>query len=289
MTPGVALRLGRVSNLPTVWTNVAAALALAGAPVFQWPTLALIAAMSCFYVGGMYLNDACDSAVDARERPERPIPSGQVARGTVLAVGVGALALGVVLLAATAQAVGNSPLAAAGMGVALAAVIGLYDMWHKGNPLSPVLMGLNRMLVYGAAAVAAVGGWPGPAAGVGALLLCYVIGLTYAAKQEHLARLGSVWPLAFLAAPFVVIALELPAAGPSAWITAAIFLAWVVQAVRLLLRPTPSVGEAVVSLIAGICLFDATWLALAGVPSGTALALLAFFLTLGLQRHVPGT
>ena len=31
-----------------------------------------------FYIGGMYLNDAFDRDIDARERPERPIPSGHV-------------------------------------------------------------------------------------------------------------------------------------------------------------------------------------------------------------------
>lgn len=289
MTPGVALRLGRVSNLPTVWTNVLAALALAGAPLFEAATLALVVAMSCFYVGGMYLNDGFDSAIDARERPDRPIPSGQVKRRTVMAIGFTALALGVALVAGTAAWLGTSPGLGALTGLGLAGAIVLYDLWHKDNPISPVLMGLNRMLVYGAAAVAATGAWPTQALWVAALLLCYVIGLTYAAKQEHLARIGSVWPLAFLAAPFVVLAVQLPDADTNAVFTAAIFLAWVGYAVSLLLRPEPEVPQAVVSLIAGICLFDATWLALVDAPGASALAFAAFFLTLALQRFVPGT
>ena len=83
MKLGVWLRLGRVSNLPTVWSNVLAALALsgglsqaAGIPALHVALLA--AAFSLFYVGGMYLNDAFDRHIDARERPQRPIPSGQV-------------------------------------------------------------------------------------------------------------------------------------------------------------------------------------------------------------------
>src|SRR5262249_61425170 len=74
-------RLGRVSNLPTVWTNVLAATVLAGAEWGNLRTAVGLLAMSLFYVGGMYLNDYFDRAMDARERPTRPIPAGGVAGG----------------------------------------------------------------------------------------------------------------------------------------------------------------------------------------------------------------
>ncbi len=76
VTLRIALRLGRVSNLPTVWTNVAAAAVLAGVPLASLGVLALALACSLFYVGGMFLNDAFDREFDRRVRPERPIPSG---------------------------------------------------------------------------------------------------------------------------------------------------------------------------------------------------------------------
>lgn len=75
------------SNLPTVWTNVLAAVILAGADWRDWRVAIVLAAMSLFYVGGMYLNDFFDRAIDANERPERPIPSGAIAAGCVAAVG----------------------------------------------------------------------------------------------------------------------------------------------------------------------------------------------------------
>ena len=53
MSWGVALRLGRVSNLPTVWTNTLAGIALAGGSVVDRRTLSLIVALSLFYVAGM--------------------------------------------------------------------------------------------------------------------------------------------------------------------------------------------------------------------------------------------
>ena len=74
----VYLRLGRVSNLPTVWTNVLAGAALAGAAVGPGRLALPLVACSLFYPGGMYLNHAFDREIDARERPERPIPSGRI-------------------------------------------------------------------------------------------------------------------------------------------------------------------------------------------------------------------
>ena len=56
MNAAVLLRLGRVSNLPTVWTNLLAAVVLAGGAVSDGRILPLLAAMSLFYIGGMYLN-----------------------------------------------------------------------------------------------------------------------------------------------------------------------------------------------------------------------------------------
>src|SRR5688500_14958634 len=70
VSPKTLLRLGRVSNLPTVWTNVLAATVLAGGAPQSTRTAVVLIAMSLFYVGGMYLNDYFDREIDARERPE---------------------------------------------------------------------------------------------------------------------------------------------------------------------------------------------------------------------------
>jgi 4-hydroxybenzoate polyprenyltransferase len=121
------LRLGRISNLPTVWTNVLAGSAIAGGA--RPDVLVLIGtAMTALYVGGMYLNDFFDRAVDARNRPGRPIDAGEIKAATVSTIGFGLLALGVLLMIPFG-------FAAVACGVALAAAIVLYDLWHKGNPL----------------------------------------------------------------------------------------------------------------------------------------------------------
>ena len=69
------LILGRVSNLPTVWSNCLAGWWLAGAgSAGKLPLLLL--GISAQYIGGMYLNDAFDADFDRQRRAARPIPSG---------------------------------------------------------------------------------------------------------------------------------------------------------------------------------------------------------------------
>jgi len=147
MTWPVALRLGRVSNLPTVWTNVAAAAVLAAAPVGGAAVVAVALACSLFYVGGMFLNDAFDREFDARARPERPIPAGLVRAREVLAYGFGLLGGGILLAGLVARLVLGGAVPGLVAGTALATAILVYDAWHKANPAAPVLMGLCRVLV----------------------------------------------------------------------------------------------------------------------------------------------
>jgi hypothetical protein len=289
MTLATALRLGRVSNLPTVWTNVLVGVVLAGGALEPVRTGLLVVGLSLFYVGGMYLNDAFDAAVDARERPERPIPAGAAGRGAVFAAGFGMLALGEAVVAVVAWALrGGAGLPPVVAGLGLAAAIVWYDARHKQQPLAPVVMGLCRVLVYLTAGLAVGRGLP-PALLVGAaVLLLYLIGLTYVARHETVGRLGSLWPLACLAAPFVWGAARL-GAGPTAVAVWLVFLAWVGLALGRLLRPPRDVPGAVGRLIAGISLLDALLLAGHGHAAPALVAALAVPLTLALQRRVPGT
>ncbi len=283
------LLLGRVSNLPTVWTNTLAGATLAGAAVAPGRLILLALAFSLLYAGGMYLNDAFDRDIDRRERPERPIPSGRVRAGSVFAIGFALLAVGVLTVAAAALGPTGGGLGAVASGALLAGVITGYDAWHKANPLSPVVMGLCRVLVYLTAALA-VAGRIGPAVwGGAAVVLSYLIGLTYVAKQENLTEVRNLWPLAFLGAPFLYAWRSLLDAGAGAILYLAL-LGWVIFAVSLLVRPgRRDIRRAVVSLIAGISLLDALLIAGAGDPARAIWAVAGFGLTLALQRWVPGT
>jgi 4-hydroxybenzoate polyprenyltransferase len=280
----IYLQLGRVSNLPTVWTNVAAGVVLAGARPGVLVYAYTAAALSCFYVGGMFLNDAFDRAIDARERPERPIPSGAITAGEVFAIGFGLLAAGVALVAVRAP--GAAAILAA---VALAGLIVLYDLWHKQNPLSPLLMGGCRWLVYVTAALAVAGALSLSVVGGATTLFAYLIGLTYAAKQEQLARVESLWPLALLAAPLLLgwRALDGGIVQAAVWV---FLLATIIAAVRLLRGSARDrFPRAVAGMIAGIALVDALAIANAGAPTAAVACTLGWPATLVLQRWVRGT
>jgi len=290
--PLTALKLGRVSNLPTVWTNALAGAVLAGAGGFGAEFAVMLAAFSLFYVGGMFLNDAFDAEIDARERPARPIPAGEIGRGAVFAYGFALMALGVVLLAwigfAFEPRTGAWP--AVG-GLALAGTITFYDAYHKDNPLSPVVMGLCRVLIYVSAGLCYAAAFPAALALGSALMLCYLIGLTYVAKQENLATVENLWPLLFLAAPvafgaWCIVQREIVIVLPF-WL---LFTGWALVALWFLRRRSKGdIPRAVVSLIAGISLLDALLIAASGSVSLAVLALAGFGLTLGLQRYISGT
>lgn len=179
MTLRTALRLGRASNLPTVWTNAMAGSALAGGELRPAVVVPLALALSLFYVAGMYLNDAFDARWDMRHRRERPIPSGEVGARTVFAAGFGMLGLGLLLLGL----IGGSHAVLGGL--ALAGLIVLYDAIHKKTALAPVIMGACRAAAYVVAALVVVAPplpvrlWVGAA-----LLLLYIVVLSAIAKRE---------------------------------------------------------------------------------------------------------
>jgi hypothetical protein len=273
---GIYLRLGRVSNLPTVWTNVAAGAVLGGGAGELGRIVLLAAILSMFYVGGMFLNDAFDRHIDARERPERPIPAGLVSATEVFAIGFGLIVTAVILLAILD---GKAALA----GLALGGCIVLYDAWHKGNAVSPVIMGACRALVYVIAAIAVTGDLDRDVV-VGALALwSYLIGLTYIAKQENLSEVKNFWPVLFIAPAFVGLRAE-----PLSILLHLVFLGWTFATLPLLLRRQKGdIPKAVLRLIAGICLLDAA--AVSEEPRLVVLALGCFVLTRRWHTQIAGT
>jgi 4-hydroxybenzoate polyprenyltransferase len=177
MTPRTALNLGRVSNLPTVWTNVLAGVGLAALEPPWRVVLPVGVAVSLLYVAGMYLNDAFDAGWDARHRAERPIPAGEASVRIVFQAGFGMMAAALILLAVATT---TSALVA---GLVLAALIVLYDVSHKGNRFAPALMGLCRVAVY-AVAASATGSFAPPVVVGGIFLFGYLVMLSAIARQE---------------------------------------------------------------------------------------------------------
>jgi 4-hydroxybenzoate polyprenyltransferase len=281
------LALGRISNLPTVWTNGLAGFLLAGGSIADPALLAVLPALSAFYVAGMYLNDAFDAAIDARERPGRPIPSGAVAPETVFFAGVLLLLAGLALLLLAVAAAGRDPTAAVATGLVLAFAILLYDFHHKRAPWSPLVMGACRGLAYLAAGTC-IAPSPEPALLLAATAgFAHVVGLTWVARQETLVRLEAAWPLALLALS-PLIGLWFALAHPLGLLSWAGLLAATAASLRLFARRGPGdVPKAVVGLIAAICLLDGCFLAVAGWPALSGPT--GFAGTLALQRFVRGT
>src|SRR5262249_24550019 len=151
-----------------------------------------------------------------------------IAAGTVATIGFALLACGIVAMAL----LGGATLVA---GIALALAVVGYDVWHKGNPAGPAVMGLCRALVYAGAAAAAVGSVPCVIVVMALAMLVYVAGITCAAQQESYDRVERLWPLAALAAPAVVALVALARSWLAAGATV-ILAAWTSAAVSLLVR-----------------------------------------------------
>ena len=148
------LQMMRPANIVTAWADILAGFAASGAvgllniQVLGW----LLLATTGLYGGGIVLNDVFDAELDAKERPERPIPSGRASRQGATLLGSALLVTGVV--AAAQVSLLSATLAS---GIALAAT--LYDAVGKHHPiLGPLNMGACRggNLLLGISAVPAM-------------------------------------------------------------------------------------------------------------------------------------
>lgn len=276
------LHLARVSNLPTVWTNVTAAWLLAGGACNDVRLLWLILAGSLLYTGGMIMNDAADAKFDREHRKERPIPSGQVGLETAWIVA------GAMLLAGSTLAVGfgANPRTTA----ILVAAIVFYDLYHKQWAGSVLIMGGSRTLLYLVAASAA----PEPALPAAIALGCYIVGITIAARLEHkygvLPAGTSLLALALLYTPAIICVRRFATQAADPWqlVILAAFALLVAYATQTLRKGGPAIGKAVGLLLAGIAIVDA--LAIASVSIQIALAFVALAPLLRLwQRWVAAT
>lgn len=276
LTVDVALRLGRVSNLPTVWSNALAGTTLAGLSV-DLRFIAVAVALSAFYVAGMWLNDAFDAEIDREIAPDRPIPSGEVSRSTVFIGGFAFLVLGLVL----SGILGFQTFL---VGFLLAGTILLYDAVHKKTALAPVIMGATRGLCYVLAA-SALNIVALPAIG----LFSYIVALTYGAKQEAYDRIERAWPFAVLLVPFVVLISIGAASGFALLFTVAFAVAVALALFWMVRRSAGDVRRAVVLMIASISLFDAALVASTGSYFVAILCAGCLGLTLALQRLASGT
>lgn len=272
------LVLGRVSNLPTVWSNCLAAWMLnggGGAANF----FVLILGGTLLYVGGMFLNDACDAAFDREHRRERPIPAGKVSARAVWGGGV-------VLLVSGCLALALLGLGPAVLGLALCGAIVLYDVVHKRVAFAPLLMAACRFLLYLVAA-AATQRPVGEAVVIHALALAgYITGLSYVARRESASSAMRLWPLGLLAAPVLAGVLVNSHRDALSWAVMLLLVLWAMWWLRRL--RAGAIGPCVAGLLAGIVLVDWAAIPHAGAMLAAAFAGL-FLLALLMQRRIPAT
>jgi len=276
------LVLGRVSNLPTVWSNCLAAWLLGGGGTKENLLLLLLGATGC-YAGGMFLNDAFDAEFDRQYRPERPIPARSLSATSVWRWGLAWLGLGGLCFIGVGFLTGI-------LGFALIVSILLYDTFHKKIAWAPLLMGFCRFLIYAIAASAGADGINGRPLWCGIALGLYIIGLSFLARVEITSGPLRYWPALLLCAPILLAAImNSDGYREAALLLSAVLALWIVRALRhAFWSHPPKVGLTVSWLLAGIVFVD--WLAVSDVPRSMSLVFIALFLlALLLQRIVPAT
>lgn len=289
----------RISNLPTIWTNV-----LAGAALVGWapgesavPVVLAMVAASLFYMGGMLLNDLVDAPWDRAHKRDRPIAAGRLSERLAGSSAMACLLGGLWIVTL------HGP-AAMGFGGALVGCIVLYNLRHKRSPLAVLYMAGCRAILYPLAASMVVGSfvsesavtegqmlgertfhvWPASAA-----IGVYTILLTLAARREDQRGARVSFSLAWLVPlPFLAASIAYPAER-LLWTSfaGAAFFAWCVVSARHAARG--EIREAVLGWLSGFCLADAFLLCLVGRLELAPLALIAWLATAASHRFISGT
>ncbi len=143
------LKLMRPANIVTAVSDILAGVAISGYIGKEgwqfWPIVLLILSTAGLYGGGVVMNDFFDADLDKVERPERPIPSGLIARNEALAFGISLLLFGIIMAALVYRFTFSWISAIISMVIAIAALI--YDKWSKHHPvIGPLNMGACRGL-----------------------------------------------------------------------------------------------------------------------------------------------
>ena len=298
------LVLGRVSNVPTVWSNCLAAWLLNGGQA--WTSFYVLCfGATLLYIGGMFLNDAFDSEFDRQFRMERPIPSRQISARAVWLIGSTLLLVGWVLLCLLGLTIALPALLLVG-------VIVLYDAVHKRTALAPIIMAACRFLLYLVAASATMSAVKDSVMWHGLALAAYITGLSFLARGESAQRQILGWSLMLLLAPLVASVMMNSHRDSISWVASAALLGWLIWCLREILksvaiagqsmraesrqsvaglgltRPSQSIGKSVAGLLAGIVLVD--WAAVPRMADEFNLVFIGLFvLTLILQRKIPAT
>lgn len=286
----------RISNSPTIISNVMVGLALAiHSHTAEWgntltpprldflkPLIVVSFALLLVYFSGMIFNDAIDAKWDKKHRPDRPIPSGLIKRRDAWLTASFMLGCGV-LLSGMNQTSMFFALLLAG------AVIG-YTFLHKWLVPAMAFMSMSRVLVFVVAMTALK--QPPP---IGHLLgFCIAIGiytalLTFVGRQEHKDESTHAWLVWLMVLPPIIPIVMYGELHEFGWIMLVVYFAWMLLSWREFRPSTNQPISGMHKLLAGFCLLDCVLIASLGELSIMIVSLICFVFTVVSHRRIMGT
>lgn len=264
------IRLLRPANIVTSVADALAGIAIAGYFSKDYVSLSgitpVIFACTCsaaLYAGGIVFNDVFDAPLDAVERPERPIPSGQVSIGKASLLAMGYLIVGIIAGFLVNGLTGY-------LAVMIAGFVLLYDRFTKHNLLlGPISMGLCRALnlLVGISIVPlALYEW----VQLGLIPLIYIFAITLISQGEvHGGGKSKLYTATILYLLVGIALIRFSWNKGNALLAIAFIIAFLIMIMRPLLRALkdssgPNIGKAVKTGVIGIILLDAAWAAASG-------------------------
>jgi len=184
------LQLTRPANVVTAIADIWAGFAISGGWAYLWSDLEFgpgvfwqkLAWLSLstigLYAGGVAFNDVFDAELDAKERPERPIPSGRVSKKAAAWMSTILLIIGIL-------AASQVNVVAGGLAIIVAVLAVTYDYWGKHQfYFGPINMGMCRAgnLLLGISVAPEL--IHSPMSVIGIIPLIYVAAITMISRGE---------------------------------------------------------------------------------------------------------
>lgn len=261
------LKLARPANLPTAMADIMAGSSISGLTVLiasdtflngaPYLNLLLLLFSSTFlYAGGVVLNDVFDFKIDQRERPERPIPKGDVSLKGASLFGTGLLISGIILSFFVNYLSGV-------IALILALAIILYDTFSKKFQfLGPLNMGICRALnlILGMSVFGEISHWM-----YAVIPLLYIFAITlisrgevYGENKKHIIWAGLLYAVVIFSVLMILPDKQGKLLGLIPFLGLFIFLIYssLIRAYRI--NSPENIKKAVVSGVLSIIVLDAS-------------------------------
>lgn len=282
------LQLTRPPNLLTAISDIWAGIALSGyllVAEIHVLSIVLLSLSSVFlYAGGVVMNDVCDAKLDAKERPERPIPSGRVTQRAAFRFGMILFGIGIVLAGWVGVMSGFLAFL-----IALACII--YDYWGKPHPFwGPLTMGLcrglNLLLGMSIVSISYVDlYW------VAVIPVIYIAAITLISRGEvHGGNRSTIWMALFFYVIVVGAIISLAFTWGNLWMTILFLLLFILfifpplfKAMKIL--SGKAIGKSVKAGVLGLILMNACWVAASGAWVWAVATVLLLPLSMWIAKH----